>query len=69
VFASLKPYEVVAAFQNYLLHVLPHADRGRESTYQWRCKRGYVTWFYSVSHHILKTGIISNRVVLLADTN
>jgi len=69
VFISLKPDEVVVAFQNYLLHVLPQADRGRESAYQWRCKRGYVTWFYNVSRHILKTGIISNHVVLLADTN
>jgi len=44
-FLALKPDDVVVVFQDYRLHVLSHADRGRETTDEWRSRKGYIGWF------------------------
>lgn len=53
-FVALNPEDVVVAFQDSILHVLSQADRGRQiAADQWRCRKGYIAWFYSVSHPIM----------------
>lgn len=53
VFGALEPEEIVTAFQDFLLHIIPQVDRCQEAVDQWRCRRGYMTWLYNVSHSIM----------------
>lgn len=53
VFVVLKPDERVVAFQDFMLHIIPQVDWCREAVDQRRCRRGYMTWFYNVSHPIM----------------
>lgn len=49
---DLEPEDVVVAFHDFMVHVLTQAEMGRPILEDklWRYVRGYVKWFYRVSH-------------------
>jgi hypothetical protein len=52
---ALESENVVAAFQDFMVHVLDQVRRGRQITTrkQWRYVEGYIRWFYDVSQPIM----------------
>jgi len=49
---ALKPEDVVVAFQDFMVHVLTQAQRDRPTREEkpWKFEKGYIKWFYHVSH-------------------
>jgi len=49
---GLNLADVVVAFQDFTVHVLTHAERGHQTLEEkpWRYAKGYIKWFYCVSH-------------------
>lgn len=54
-FLALELEDVVVAFQDFPVHALGQAQRGRHTTSrkQWKYDEGYIRWFYHVSHPIM----------------
>jgi len=51
---DLEPEDVVVAFLDFMVHVLTQAERGHPVSEDklWRYARGYIKWFYHVSHPV-----------------
>ena len=49
----LDPPQIVQAFQNFMVHVIPLAEWGVVATDPWRTIGRYLTWFFHVSHPVM----------------
>jgi hypothetical protein len=51
--ASIEPEEIAQTLRDFMIHVIPLADRGRVARDPWRTTWTYTSWFYRASHPLM----------------
>lgn len=59
--APLEAEQIVAAFWDFHVHVVPVAQRGRIPHNPWTCVRGYMRWFENYSHPFMLPRVQGNE--------